>query len=70
MIIHTKKDAEYFENSSTCQGVAYGVNNETQDLAVIDVNGRYPENDYLVNEVCDEVAYIVRRQRQNPHARY
>ena len=60
MIVQTKTTATVFENSAACNGVSYGSIDGSIDLAVISVDGRYPGVGYLVNEVSDEVVYVLR----------
>ncbi len=48
-----------FSNSNTCKGYEFPFHDKDLNIAVITINGRYPEKGYLVNEVCKEVAYVL-----------
>jgi mannose-6-phosphate isomerase-like protein (cupin superfamily) len=48
-----------FENGPTCGGYDFpDVSNEL-GAAVISVNGRYPEQNFLVNEKTNEMVYVI-----------
>lgn len=49
-----------FKNSETCEGVAYSDEPAPVDLAVIDINGRYPETGWAVNRTVHEIVYVKR----------
>lgn len=48
-----------FSNSSTCSGYSYGFGDAALDIAIVTVDGRYPERGSLVNEVCKEIGYVL-----------
>ena len=54
-----KSDTVSFSNSDTCTGYEYGFNDKDLNIAVVTVDGRYPEYGYIVNEVCKEVGYVI-----------
>ncbi len=56
----SKRDAQTFSNASNCSGVEYNFDEPTMNGALIAVNGRYPERGYVINEVCQELAFVVR----------
>lgn len=55
-----KSTAQSFSNGPTCSGIAYPLGDDAIDIALVTVNGRYPEKDYVMNEVCKEVGYVLR----------
>lgn len=58
MIVSKANDAQPFENSPVCKGVSYGGKGDDIDGAMITVDGRYPDNGFLINETCKELVYI------------
>jgi mannose-6-phosphate isomerase-like protein (cupin superfamily) len=48
-----------FSNSPTCSGFNFAFGDKDLDLAVVTVNGRYPEEGHLINEVCKEIAFVL-----------
>lgn len=60
MEIVKKSGTNAFSNSPTCSGFSYPLGSEALDIAVVTVNGRYPEKGHLVNEVSLEIAYVLR----------
>jgi mannose-6-phosphate isomerase-like protein (cupin superfamily) len=48
-----------FSNSDTCSGFEFPFEDKDLNIAVITVNGRYPEKGYLTNEVCKEIGYVL-----------
>lgn len=54
-----KADAISFSNSSTCTGFAFAFGDKDLDIAVVTVDGRYPEKGQLINEKCKEIAYVL-----------
>jgi mannose-6-phosphate isomerase-like protein (cupin superfamily) len=54
-----KTEAVVFTNGPTCEGAEYSFDDKTMNIALVTVNGRYPENGFVVNEVCKETAYVV-----------
>ncbi len=59
MILSKSNTAEAFENSPECNGISFGSLNDEIDMAVIEVNGRYPSEGFLVNEICKEAVYVL-----------
>ncbi len=59
MKVIKKSDIVSFSNSSTCSGFEFAFGDKDLNAAVVTVNGRYPENGHLVNEVCKEIAYVL-----------
>lgn len=59
MKLITQIDTTSFSNSDTCAGYEYAFDDKDLNIAVVTVNGRYPESGYIVNEVCKEVGYVL-----------
>ena len=55
----TQAQANSFSNSPTCYGEEYNFNDKDLNIALITVNGRYPEAGFATNEVCKEISYVV-----------
>lgn len=55
----SKSESEYFANGPTCTGYGFSFGDKDIDIAVVTVDGRYPEEGYAFNEVCKEVAYVM-----------
>lgn len=60
MKVIKKSETESFSNGPTCTGYGFPFGDKDMDIAVVTVNGRYPEVGYVLNEVCKEVAYVLR----------
>lgn len=54
-----KLDGQSFQNSDTCQGMAY-VADAPLDIAQINIDGRYPESGWAVNHECHEMVRVSR----------
>ncbi|MCL2037932.1 cupin domain-containing protein [Candidatus Saccharibacteria bacterium] len=52
-------DTEKFVNSENCFGRNYPLDESTMNLAVIKITGRYPDDNFVVNEVSKEMCYIL-----------
>lgn len=50
--------ATIHDNSSTCTVYEYGAGDQL-DMAVAEINGRYPEQGYVSNEVSEEAVYVI-----------
>lgn len=49
-----------FQNSVNCTVIEYPFENETDiNSAVVELNGRYPDNGLSLNEVCKEIVYVI-----------
>jgi mannose-6-phosphate isomerase-like protein (cupin superfamily) len=59
MKIIRKSETESFTNGPTCTGYGPSFGDKDLDIAVVTVNGRYPEEGYVLNEVCKEIAYVL-----------
>ncbi len=47
------------KNSDVCTAIEYPLRNKDINVAVIKLNGRYPDSGRAVNTVCKELAYII-----------
>lgn len=54
-----KSESKSFTNGPTCTGYSFPFGDKDIDIAAVTVNGRYPEEGYVLNEVCKEVAYVL-----------
>jgi len=54
-----KAEAVTFSNGPTCDGVEYSFGTKAVNVALVTVNGRYPETGFVMNEVCEELGYVV-----------
>lgn len=54
-----KAEAVAFTNGPTCSGQEYSFGDNGLNIALVTVNGRYPESGYVMNEVCKEAGYVV-----------
>src|ERR1700722_10919296 len=59
MKVIKKGDTIAFTNSKTCHGQSFDFGSKDLDIAVVTVNGRYPDKGHLVNEECREIAYVL-----------
>lgn len=62
MKVITNSQTNKFANSNTCYGVQYSFDEKELNIAVITIDGRYPSKGHLVNEVINEVVYVLRGQ--------
>jgi hypothetical protein len=60
MKIVTKALAITFTNGPTCEGTEYSFGDKDLNIALVTVNGRYPETGFVMNEVCKEAGYVLR----------
>jgi len=58
-IIH-KNQTEVFKNGKSCTAIEYPLGDKDINGAVIELNGRYPEEKRAVNTECKELAYIIK----------
>ncbi len=54
-----KDQAKKHVNGPTCVAYEYGTGDKDIDAAVGVINGRYPEQGFVVNEVCKELVCVV-----------
>lgn len=58
MKIAFKHQAKEKNNSPVCKVTEYELNHPMLDMALATISGRYPDSRRVVNEQCDEIAYI------------
>ncbi len=58
-IIH-KEQTKTIRNSDVCDAIEYPLDDKDINGAVIELRGRYPEKGMVINEVCKELAYIIK----------
>jgi len=46
-------------NSTACSVTEYALNHEMLDVAIATISGRYPDERRVVNQQCDELAYVL-----------
>jgi mannose-6-phosphate isomerase-like protein (cupin superfamily) len=54
-----KAEGIAFTNGQTCKGVEYSFGDKAMNMALVTVEGRYPESGYVMNDVCNEMGYVV-----------
>jgi mannose-6-phosphate isomerase class I len=59
MKIISQKQAKKFKNSDNCFGLEYPHSSKNINGALITIIGRYPNEGRMVNEVCDELVYVI-----------
>ncbi len=59
MKIVKKTGTKKFTNSPVCTAWEYPLGDKDINGAVIELNGRYPEKEFAINEKCKEMAYVV-----------
>ncbi|HBY20584.1 MAG: hypothetical protein A2Y24_06180 [Clostridiales bacterium GWE2_32_10] len=57
-ILH-KEEGTKVELAEECTVLEYHLNDKDINVAVADINGRYPLEGRIVNEVCKEIGYII-----------
>jgi mannose-6-phosphate isomerase-like protein (cupin superfamily) len=60
MKIIRKNETKIFKNSEVCTAFEYEMGDKDINGAVIELSGRYPDKGQTVNEVCKEMAYVVK----------
>lgn len=53
-----KNQTKIFKNSEACTAIEYPLGDKDINGAVIELNGRYPAKNRVVNLKCKELAYI------------
>jgi mannose-6-phosphate isomerase-like protein (cupin superfamily) len=59
MRVIKRSETVSFSNSSTCSGFEFPFEDKNLNIAVVTVDGRYPDTGHLINEVCEEIAYAL-----------
>ncbi|UMX47411.1 MAG: cupin domain-containing protein [Candidatus Nealsonbacteria bacterium DGGOD1a] len=60
MKIVKRNEAVKFNHGKTCTANEYPVDDKDINIAIIELNGRYPEKGFAINEVSKELAYIIK----------
>ncbi len=58
MKISLKHQAIEKSNSAACTVLEHQLNNDTLDMAIAKISGRYPDERRVLNQQCDELAYV------------
>lgn len=58
-IIH-KNETKIFKNSDACTAIDYWTGDKDINGAVIELIGRYPDKDRVMNLECKEMGYVIR----------
>ncbi len=58
MKIAFKHQAVEKMNNEACSVIEYALNNVMLDAAIATISGRYPDERRVVNQQCDELAYV------------
>lgn len=45
-------------NSTACTVIEHSLNNKMLDIAIAQIDGRYPDHRRVVNQECSELAYV------------
>lgn len=53
------EEAEEFKNSDKCTVLEYPLNDKDINFATANIQGRYPDSGYCVNEKCKELIYVI-----------
>lgn len=53
------EEANNFENSEKCKGMEYQLNDKDINFAIAQINGRYPDQGYCMNQECKELIYVM-----------
>ena len=59
MKIIRKNQIVRFEHGAACAALEYPVNDSDINVAIIELNGRYPEKGCAMNEISKELAYVM-----------
>ena len=46
------------KSSTACSVSEYPLDDSSLDFAIAKINGRYPDQGYVVNEICKELVYV------------
>lgn len=52
-------DSVKYNNSDKCIAYEYPLGDNNLNVALVEVNGRYPEAGKVLNEKCKEIAFII-----------
>jgi mannose-6-phosphate isomerase-like protein (cupin superfamily) len=54
-----KQDAKENANSETCMAYEYPFEDKDINIAFIEIEGRYPEQGFVINEKVKEIVYVL-----------
>ena len=54
-----KQEAKTYKNSDGCIAYEYHIGDNDINGAVIEIEGRYPDEGRVVNEKCKEIGYVI-----------
>ena len=60
MKIVYKNQTKKFQNSEVCAAFEYPMDDKDINGAVIELSGRYPGEGRIMNEICREMAYVIK----------
>ena len=60
MKVIRKSEVKKHQNSASCTAFEYPIGDTDINGAVIAINGRYPDEGRVVNQVCKEMAYVIK----------
>lgn len=60
MEIKSKAEATPHANTSACTAYEYGMPTDVIDSAVIELNGRYPEEGWVLNTACTSLVHVIK----------
>lgn len=52
-------DSVLHQNSDECIAYEYPLNDKDINIALVEVNGRYPDSGKVFNEECKEIAFVI-----------
>ncbi len=58
----TRGEAEKFQNGETCLISEYSLGDEVMDAAIAQINGRYPDESWVINRISQEIAFVISGQ--------
>ena len=59
-MIVKKKNWVKYENSPKCIAYEYPTNDKDLNIALIEINGKYPDEGEVTNEVVKEIVFVVK----------
>jgi len=59
-MIIKKSERKKYENSPTCIAYEYEIKDKDINIALIEINGRYPESGKVINKICKEIAIVIK----------
>jgi mannose-6-phosphate isomerase-like protein (cupin superfamily) len=55
-----REDARRIKITDNCTAVEYRIDDKDIDCSIGEINGRYPDKGYCVNEECKELIYVLK----------